>query len=135
MRALWPRSSCAVRLGWMSRRSSVDAVPEVEAAKLALSLAERNYRRGESLKTKNAIAASDADQMETDYHSAVHRYHLAVFVAKQLYQSYRPGDSASGRAAKSGGGLHDPRAFDGWVASRDIAVGERVIAVFPARSW
>jgi membrane fusion protein (multidrug efflux system) len=114
-----------------SKEFHVDAIPEVESAKLAMLLAERNYRRGESLKKQNAIALSDADQMETDYQSAVHRYHLAVFVAKQLYQNYRQATVhlVSLRKAVDDCTIRAP--FDGWVASRDIAAGERVIAMFP----
>ena len=121
-----------VRLGLdESKEFRVEAVPEVESAKLALSLAERNYRRGESLKKQNAIATSDADQMETDYRSAVHRYHLAVFVAKQLYQNYRQATTHLVALRKAVEDCTIRAPFDGLVASRDISVGERVIAMFP----
>ena len=49
----------------------MDDVPEVEAAKLAMELAERNYQPvGEPLK-HNAIALETHDQAATEYRSAV----------------------------------------------------------------
>ena len=100
-----------VRLGLdEGKKFRVEEVPEVEAASLAFQLAEKNYRRAESLKKANAIAISDADQMETEYRSARQRYQLAVLVAKQLYQSYLRGAVARGDAAEGGGGLLHPGA-------------------------
>ena len=126
------RSSCASASGWTSRRSSASRpCPRSNRRSSPCRLAERNYRRAEALKKQNAIATSDADQMETDYRSAVHRYHLAVFVAKQLYQSYRQATTHLVALRKAVEDCTIRAPFDGLVASRDISVGERVIALFP----
>ena len=78
-----------VRLGLdAGKKFRVEEVPEVEAASLALQLAEKNFHRWETLRTRNAIAVSDADQMETEYRSARQRYQLTLLVARQMYESY-----------------------------------------------
>jgi multidrug resistance efflux pump len=121
-----------VRLGLdEAKEFRVDAVPEVEAAKLALDLAQRTLRRCERLEKENAIALEAFDQAETDYRSAVQRHLLAVLQAKQLYRSYR---AAMTHVVTLQKGVEDcslRAPFDGWVAERDISVGERVIAMFP----
>ncbi|MGA2065784.1 MAG: efflux RND transporter periplasmic adaptor subunit [Thermoguttaceae bacterium] len=121
-----------VRLGLdEGQEFRVDDVPEVEAAKLAREMAERSYRRSESLKQRRAIALGDAEQMETDYRSAVQRHRLAVRQARQLYQNYRQAvvHLVALRKAVDDCSIRAP--FDGWVAERDISAGERVIALFP----
>jgi membrane fusion protein (multidrug efflux system) len=121
-----------VRLGLDEAKDfHVEKVPEVESATLALQLAERNYRRAESLMKRNAIALSDFDALETDYHSAVHRQRLAVLQAKQLYRSYRSAVThlTTLRKALEDCSIRAP--FDGWVTERGCSLGERVIAIFP----
>ena len=121
-----------VRLGLdESKDFRVENVPEVQSAKLALELAERNYHRSESLFKDNATALEAHDQATTEYHSAVHRHHLAVLQAKQLYQSYRAAVThvVTLRKALEDCSIRAP--FEGWVAERDVSVGERIIAVFP----
>ena len=121
-----------VRLGLdESKEFHVDNVPEVEAAKLAMQLAEQNYRRAESLKKQNAIALSDADQLETDYRSAVAAAPPGAATGEAVVPQLSLGRDAPGDAAEGAGRLLDPGAFDGWVAERNISVGERVIATFP----
>jgi len=121
-----------VRLGLdEAAEFDVNKVPEVEAAKLALQLAESNYRRSEKLKAKNAIALGDAEQFETDYRSAVHRHRLTVLVAKQMYRSYRSALThlVTLRKALDDCSIRAP--YDGWITERCVGEGEHVIAIFP----
>ena len=79
-----------VRLGLdEAKEFRVDEVPEVEAAKVAMDLAERTFHRSEALKKQNAIALESYDQSVTDYHAAVQRYYLARRLAKQVNRCYR----------------------------------------------
>jgi RND family efflux transporter MFP subunit len=121
-----------VRLGLDEVKDfDVNRVPEVESAKLALELAEKTFRRDESLRRQKAIALESYDQAETEYHSAIHRHHLAVLLAKQLYRSYRQAltHAVSLRKAVEDCSICAP--FDGLVAERNISLGERVISLFP----
>ena len=124
-----------VRLGLdESKEFDVDEVPEVEAAKLALELAEKNYHRAEkpqeakrdrperrSIRRRRNIARPSSGTS------------LAVLQAKQLYQSYRSALThlVTLRKALDDCSIRAP--FDGWVAERDISVGERVISHVPRR--
>lgn len=122
-----------VRLGLEgAKRFRAEDVPEVEAAKLAFQLAEKNYRRGETLRQHNAIALSDADQMETEYRSAAQRYQLALLQARQLYEGYL---AALAHVETLRKGVEDcsiRAPFDGYVTERDVSAGERVISLFPS---
>ena len=121
-----------VRLGLdESKAFRAEDVPEVQSAKLALELAERSYRRSESLFKENATALEAHDQATTEYHSAVHRQRLALLQARQLYQSYRSAMThlVTLRKALEDCSIRAP--FDGYVAERNISVGERIIALFP----
>jgi RND family efflux transporter MFP subunit len=121
-----------VRLGLdESKEFRVENVPEVQSAKLVLELAERTYHRSESLFKEHATALEAHDQATTEYRSAVHRHRLAVLLAKQLYQSYRSAMThlVTLRKALEDCSIRAP--FDGWVAERDVSVGERIIAIFP----
>ena len=51
--------------------------------------------------------------------------------AKQLYQSYRSAVTHLVTLRKAVDDCSIRAPFDGWVAERDISVGERVIALFP----
>ena len=121
-----------VRLGLDEvKEFDVNKVPEVESARLALELAEKTFRRDELLRRQKAIALESFDQAETEYHSAIHRHHLAVLQAKQLYQTYR---QALAHVTSQQKALEDCSIcapFDGLVAERNISVGERVISLFP----
>jgi RND family efflux transporter MFP subunit len=121
-----------VRLGLdESKEFHAEDVPEVQAAKLALDLADRTYRRSENLFKEHATALEAHDQASTEYRSAVHRHRLALLQAKQLYQSYRSAMThlVTLRKALDDCSIRAP--FDGWVAERDVSVGERIIAIFP----
>jgi membrane fusion protein (multidrug efflux system) len=122
-----------VRLGLEgAKKFRAEDVPEVQSAKLALQLAEKNYNRGETLRQHNAIALSDADQMETEYRSAAQRYQLALMQARQLYEGYL---AALAHVETLRKGVEDcaiRAPFDGCVAERDVSVGERVISLFPS---
>jgi membrane fusion protein (multidrug efflux system) len=122
-----------VRLGLEEGKNfRADEVPEVQVAKLALLLAEKNHQRADSLRTQNAIAISDADQMDTEYRLALQRYQLALMQARQLYQGYR---AAQAHVITLQKGVEDcsiRAPFDGWIAERDVSVGERVISLFPS---
>ena len=107
------------------------AVPEVEAAKLAKELAEKKYKRSESLKQQNMISAEAADQMEAEYRSAIQQHRLAILQAKQLYQGYQLALARNLVLKKAVDDCSIRAPFDGWVAERNISVGERVIALFP----
>jgi RND family efflux transporter MFP subunit len=122
-----------VRLGLEEgKKLRVDDVPEVEAARLAMLLAEKNHKRAENLKRQQAIALSDADQMETEYRSAAQRYQLTLLLARQLYQSYRAALAHVVTLQKAVEDCSIRAPFDGWVAERDVSVGERVISLFPS---
>ena len=114
-----------------SKEFHAENVPEVQSAKLALELAERMFHRSESLFKDNATALEAHDLATTEYRSAVHRHRLALLQAKQLYQSYRSAVThlATLRKAVDDCSIRAP--FDGWVAERNVSVGERVIAIFP----
>ena len=121
-----------VRLGLdESQEFRVDEVPEVEAAKLAMDMAERTFRRSEALKKQNAVALESYDQADTEYHSAVHRYHLARRMAKQLYRNYRSAVTHLVTLRKAVDDCTIRAPMEGWVAERNISVGERIIAMFP----
>ena len=64
----------------------------------------------ETLRQHNAIAPSDADQMETEYRSAAQRYQLALLQARQLYRGLPGRPGARRDLAEGGGGLLDPGA-------------------------
>jgi len=121
-----------VRLGLdESKEFRVDDVPEVQATKLASELAKKCFDRSEQLKKANAIALSESDQIETEYRSAMQRHYLATRQAKQLYQSYRLAMAHLVILQKALEDCSIRAPFDGWVAERNIAVGERVISLFP----
>ena len=109
----------------------VDEVPEVEAAKVAMDLAERTFHRSENLKKQNAIALESYDQAVTDYRAAVQRYYLARRMAKQLNRSYRSAVTHLVTLRKAVDDCTIRAPMDGWVAERNISVGERIIALFP----
>lgn len=108
-----------------------DKVPEVEAARLTMEMAEKTYRRSESLKKDNAIALEAFDQAEMEYRTAVHRHHLTRMQAKELYRRYRSAMThlVTLRKALEDCSIRAP--FDGWVAERNVSLGERVISIFP----
>jgi membrane fusion protein, multidrug efflux system len=121
-----------VRLGLdEAKEFRVDDVPEVEAAKVAMDLAERCFHRSEDLKNKNAIALESYDQSVSDYHAAVQRYYLARRLAKQLNRSYRSAVTHLVTLRKAVDDCTIRAPMDGWVAERNISVGERIIALFP----
>jgi membrane fusion protein (multidrug efflux system) len=121
-----------VRLGLdESQEFRVDDVPEVEAAKAAMDLAEHTFHRAESLKKQKAIALESYDQSVSDYHSAVQRYYLARRMAKQLNRSYRSAVTHLVTLRKAVDDCTIRAPMDGWVAERNISVGERIIALFP----
>jgi RND family efflux transporter MFP subunit len=109
----------------------IEEIPEVEAAKLALDLAERTYKRSEALKQQNAVALESWDQAVTDYRSAVQRYQLAMRMARQMYRSYISAKTHVITLRKAVDDCSIRAPFDGWVAERNISVGERVISLFP----
>ncbi len=122
-----------VRLGLEgSNPFRVDEVPEVEAARLTMELAEKNHQRAETLRKHHAVAQAEAEQMQTDYRAAVERFHLAKLQARQLYQSYRSAQTHLVTLQKAVDDCSICAPFDGWVAERDVSVGERVIALFPS---
>jgi RND family efflux transporter MFP subunit len=122
-----------VRLGLEgSKEFRVDEVPEVEAARLTMDLAEKNKDRAETLKKHVAIAMADVDQAQADYRAAVERYHLAKLQARQLYQSYRSAQTHLVTLQKAVDDCSICAPFDGWVAARCVSVGERVISLFPS---
>lgn len=106
-------------------------VPEVESARLAMQLAERTFRRSETLKKQNAVALEAFDQAETEFHSAVQRYYLTLRQSKQAYQAYRQALTHVTILKKALDDCSIRAPFDGWVSDRAISVGERVIAMFP----
>jgi membrane fusion protein (multidrug efflux system) len=121
-----------VRLGLdETAEFDVNKVPEVESAKLAMQLAESNYRRSEQLRKKNAIAAGDAEQFETDYRACVQRYRLAVLTAKQMYRSYRSALTHLVTLRKAVDDCYIRAPYDGWITERCVSEGEHVIAIFP----
>ncbi len=121
-----------VRLGLKeSKEFRAEDVPEVQAAKLASELAEKNYRRAEELKPGNAISRSDADQIDMEYRSAIQRHRLALLLARQLNQSYRSALTHLAVLQKALDDCSIRAPFDGVVGERNISVGERVIALFP----
>ena len=121
-----------VRLGLdESKEFRVDDVPEVEAAKVAMDLAERTFHRSENLKKQNAVALESYDQAVSDYHAAVQRYDLARRMAKQLNCSYRSAVTHLVTLRKAVDDCTIRAPMDGWVAERNISVGERIIALFP----
>jgi membrane fusion protein (multidrug efflux system) len=121
-----------VRLGLDDvKEFSVDEVPEVLAAKVAMDLAERTLHRAEHLKDHNAVALESYDQSATDYRAAVQRYNLTRRVAKQLNRSYRSAVTHLATLRKAVDDCTIRAPFDGVVAERNISVGERVIALFP----
>jgi membrane fusion protein (multidrug efflux system) len=121
-----------VRLGLdEAKEFRVDEVPEVEAAKVTMDLAERSYHRSENLKKQNAIALESYDQSVTDYRTAVQRYNLTRRLAKQLYRSYRSAVTHLVTLRKAVDDCTIRAPMDGWVAERSISVGERIIALFP----
>ena len=109
----------------------VDDVPEVEAAKVAMDLAERCFHRSETLKKQNAVALESYDQAATDYRAAVQRYYLARRMAKQLNRSYRSAVTHLATLRKAVDDCTIRAPMDGYVAERNISVGERIIALFP----
>ena len=109
----------------------IEDIPEVQATKLALELAERTFKRSESLKQQNAVALESHDQAATDYRSAVQRYQLALRMARQLYRSYVSAKTHVVTLRKAVDDCSIRAPFDGYVAERNISVGERVIALFP----
>ncbi|MGA2257053.1 MAG: efflux RND transporter periplasmic adaptor subunit [Thermoguttaceae bacterium] len=121
-----------VRLGLdESKEFCVDEVPEVEAAKIAMDLAERSFHRSENLKKQNAIALETYDQSATEYHAATQRYYLTRRLAKQLNRSYRSAVTHLATLRKAVDDCTIRAPMDGWVAERNISVGERIIALFP----
>jgi membrane fusion protein, multidrug efflux system len=121
-----------IRLGLdEAKEFNVDKVPEVEAAKVAMDLAERTYHRAENLKKQNAIALESYDQSATEYRAAQQRYYLARRMAKQLHCSYRSAMTHLVTLRKAVDDCSIRAPMDGWVADRTISVGERIIAMFP----
>jgi membrane fusion protein (multidrug efflux system) len=121
-----------VRLGLdEAQEFCVDDVPEVEAAKVAMDLAERCFHRAEGLKKENAVALESYDQSASDYHAAVQRYYLARRMAKQLHRSYQSAVTHLATLRKAVDDCTIRAPMDGYVAERDISVGERIIALFP----
>jgi membrane fusion protein, multidrug efflux system len=121
-----------VRLGLdEAKEFRVEDVPEVAAAKITMDLAERCFHRAESLKKTNAIALESYDQAVTEYNSARQRYYLTRRVAKQLDRSYRSAVTHLVTLRKAVDDCTIRAPMDGWVAERNISVGERIIAMFP----
>ena len=121
-----------VRLGLdEAKEFRLEDVPEVEGAKLTLELAQRIFKRDESLRKQNAVALETYDQAATEYRSAVQRYHLTLLQGKQAYRAYRAALThlVTLRKAVEDCSIRAP--FDGYVAERNVSVGERVIAMFP----
>jgi RND family efflux transporter MFP subunit len=114
-----------------SKEFRVEDVPEVQSARLAVELAEKNFHRAERLKASQAVSQSELDQTETEYRSALQRRNLATYLARQLYQSYRRAATRNVILQKALDDCSILAPFDGWVAERNISVGERVIALFP----
>jgi membrane fusion protein (multidrug efflux system) len=56
---------------------------------------------------------------------------LALLQAKQWYQSYRSATTHLVTLRKAVDDCSIRAPFDGWVAERNVSVGERVIAIFP----
>ena len=109
----------------------INKIPEIEAARLAVELAEHNFKRSEALMKQKAIAVEAFDQTATEYRSALQRYQVVMHQGKQLFRSYCSAMThlITLRKALEDCSIRAP--FDGWVAERNITVGERVIAMFP----
>jgi membrane fusion protein (multidrug efflux system) len=109
----------------------LEQFPEIEAARLALELAERNYHRQEALRKEKATSIEAADQAETEYRSAVQRHRLTILQAKQAYLAYQQAMARLTILKKALDDCSIRAPFDGCVVDRSISVGERVIAMFP----
>jgi RND family efflux transporter MFP subunit len=121
-----------VRLGLDEVKDfDISKFPEIEASRLALELAEHNFKRSEALMKQHAIAVEAFDQTATEYRSAIQRQQMVLHQAKQLYRSYRSAVTHLTTLRKALDDCSIRAPFDGWVAERNIAVGERVISLFP----
>jgi membrane fusion protein (multidrug efflux system) len=96
-----------------------------------MDLAERTFQRSEDLKAQNAVALESYDQAASEYRAAVQRYYLARRLANQLHRSYRSAVTHLVTLRKAVDDCTIRAPMDGWVAERDISVGERIIALFP----
>jgi RND family efflux transporter MFP subunit len=121
-----------VRLGLdESQEFQVDKVPEVIAAKLVVELAERMHRRAEELLKTKAVAVEAYEQTATEYRAATERHRLAVRQVKQMYRSYCSAKTRVVTLQKALADCSIRAPFDGYVAERNISLGERVISLFP----
>jgi len=103
-----------------------ESMPEAKQALSAMQLAERNYKRYEELSRSGSVAKAEYDRVKTEFESARERYDQALQQASQLYQGYK---TQLTRLAVMKQSLEDTTVrapFDGMVAEKLVANGERV---------
>ncbi len=114
-----------------SKEFRVDDVPEVEAAKLALELAERTTAARRSSQESNAIALGDAEQCDDRLSLGRPPAPPGGAAGEAVVPELPLGPDAPGDPAEGAGRLLDPRPSTAGSPSGRVAVGERVIAMFP----
>ncbi|HEK85542.1 MAG TPA: efflux RND transporter periplasmic adaptor subunit [Candidatus Aminicenantes bacterium] len=102
-----------------------NAVATVDAAKVALEIAQKNYERAKSLYAKNLIASQDMDQAEANYLQA--KANLTQAQARANQAKYQLDAS---KVNLSYAIIRSP--IDGVVVSRNVNVGQTVAASFQA---
>ncbi len=104
----------------------VEDQPAVRAAKAELELSQANWERYSGLQEKGAISALKGDQSRTDLEKAQQGYREAVQRTQQLYCSYKTALAKGEQLKKALDDTIIRAPFDGLVAEKHIAAGERV---------
>lgn len=106
-------------------------MPECRVALSARELADSQFRRAEELYGKKVISTDQYDQACTQRDTCRFKCELALQQARQLYQSYQTALARLQTLRKALADTTIRAPFDGWVAERKVAVGERLSTLNP----
>lgn len=106
-------------------------MPEYRLAVAELELAQSKFHRAEELYSKKVISTEQYDQARTQRDSTRFRAEMALQEARRLYQSYQTALTRLRALRKAVDDTTIVAPFDGWVAERKVAVGERLQTAGP----